>query len=156
MTQPLVVYGESSLDYDFGPGHPLTPLRFGPAIDLLRSLGATEFIDPPAATDEQLLRLHGAGYVAAIRAFGDDPGRPPAAGIGPGDCPPFGGMHAASARVAGGSLAAVERILAGEIEHVFHPGGGLHHAHHDRAAGFCIYNDPALAVARALDAGERV
>ena len=36
------------------------------------------------------------------------------------------------------------------------PAGGLHHAMRTRAAGFCIYNDVALAVARARDAGHRV
>ena len=77
-------------------------------------------------------------------------------GIGPGDCPPFDRMHEASAAVAGGSIDAVDRILAGEVEHAFHPGGGLHHAMAGRASGFCIYNDVALAVARARDAGHRV
>ena len=65
-------------------------------------------------------------------------------------------MHEAGAAVAGGSLRAVEAILRGEIEHAFHPGGGLHHAMPDRASGFCIYDDPALAIARAREAGRRV
>ena len=48
-------------------------------------------------------------------------------GIGEGgDCPPFAGMHEASAAVAGGSLRAMEAILRGDVEHAFHPGGGLH------------------------------
>ena len=45
-------------------------------------------------------------------------------------------------------LRAIEAILRGDVEHAFHPGGGLHHAMPDRASGFCIYNDPALAIAR--------
>ena len=65
-------------------------------------------------------------------------------------------MHQASAAVAGGSLAAMDLILSGQVEHAFHPGGGLHHAMASRASGFCIYNDVALAVARARDAGHRV
>jgi acetoin utilization protein AcuC len=77
-------------------------------------------------------------------------------GIGPGDCPAFRGMHEASALVAGGSIEAMDRILAGEERHAFQPGGGLHHAGRARASGFCIYNDVALAVARARDAGHRV
>ena len=43
-------------------------------------------------------------------------------------------------------LRAVEAILRGDVEHAFHPGGGLHHAMPDRASGFCIYDDPALAM----------
>ena len=82
---------------------------------------------------------------------------PDSAGIGPGDCPPFDGMHEASATIAGGSIDAVDRILRGESRsHAFNPGGGLHHAMAGRASGFCIYNDVALGVARARDAGHRV
>ena len=58
--------------------------------------------------------------------------------------------------VAGGSLRAMEAILRGDVEHAFHPGGGLHHAMPDRASGFCIYDDPALAIARARRDGLRV
>lgn len=157
MTGPLVVYGEASLDYDFGPEHPLTPRRFGPSIDLLRTIGATDFLAPRQATDDELARLHTSAYMRTVRRFSDDPWHHvPDAGIGPGDCPPFEGMHEASAAVAGGSIEAAERILSGEVEHAFHPGGGLHHAMAGRASGFCIYNDVALAVARARGAGHRV
>ena len=156
MTEPLVVYGPHSLDYDFGPEHPLTPRRFGPSIELMRSVGAENFIEPREATDAELRRLHTAEYIDVVKTFAHDPWRPPTMGIGPGDCPPFEGMHEASATVAGGSIDAVDRILAGEVEHAFHPGGGLHHASAARASGFCIYNDVALAVARARDAGHRV
>ena len=65
-------------------------------------------------------------------------------------------MHEAAAAVAGGSVRAMEAILRGDVEHAFHPGGGLHHAMRDRAWGFCIYNDPALAIARARRDGLRV
>ena len=61
-----------------------------------------------------------------------------------------------SAAVAGGSLRAVEAILRGDVEHAQHPGGGLHHAMPERASGFCIYDDPALAIARARRDGLRV
>ncbi len=156
MSDPLLVYGPASLDYDFGPEHPLTPRRFGPSIELLQTLGASDFLEPRMATDEELRRLHTADYIHTVRSFDHHPLRPPAAGIGPGDCPPFDGIHEASATVAGGSIDAIDRILAGEAEHAFHPGGGLHHAAAARASGFCIYNDVALAVARARDAGHRV
>src|SRR5207249_1323033 len=66
------------------------------------------------------------------------------------------GMQRAAASVAGGSRRAMEAILRGDIEHAFHPGGGLHHAMAERASGFCIYNDPALAIALARRAGLRV
>jgi acetoin utilization protein AcuC len=154
--QPLVVYGDAILEYDFGPEHPLTPRRFAPSIGLLRAIGAERFLEPRIATDEELGRLHTRDYIHTVRAFSDDPWHPASAGIGPGDCPQFDGMHDASATVAGGSIDAVDAVLSGAAEHAFNPGGGLHHAMAARASGFCIYNDVALAVARARDAGHRV
>jgi acetoin utilization protein AcuC len=156
MSEPLVIYGRQSLDYDFGPDHPLTPRRFGPSIELMRSVGAATFLEPREATDAELRRLHTPEFIDTVKTFTHDPWRPPAMGIGPGDCPPFEGIHEAAAAVAGGSIDAVDRILAGDVEHAFHPGGGLHHASAARASGFCIYNDVALGVARARDAGHRV
>lgn len=153
---PLLVVGPRSTTYDFGPGHPLTPRRFGPGIELLRAVGAEPGLAPEPASDDDLLRVHTAAYVAAVRRFSADPFRDPEAGIGPGDDPPFAGMHEAAAAVAGGSMRAMEAILRGDVEHAFHPGGGLHHAMPDRASGFCIYNDPALAIAVARTAGLRV
>ena len=156
---PLLVYGPRSLTYDFGPSHPLTPRRFGPAIDLLRLLGAEPGLAPEPATDEELLACHSARYIRVVERFSEadlDPWGESEAGIGPGDDPPFHGMHEAGAAVAGGSLRAMDAILRGDVLHAFHPGGGLHHAMPSRAAGFCIYNDVALAVARAREAGLRV
>ena len=153
----LLVYGPRSPSYDFGPGHPLTPRRFGPGIDLLRAVGATPGLAPEPVVDEELLACHSAGFVGVVRGFSSDPFGLPAAGIAEGgDVPPFRDMHEAGSMVAGGSLRAMEAILRGEVEHAFHPGGGLHHAMRDRASGFCIYNDVALAVARARRDGLRV
>jgi len=155
--EPIVVYSDAYLGYDFGPDHPLTPRRFRPSIDLIRAGGASAFVAPRIATDEELRRLHTGDYIDTVKRFSDDPwNRPYEAGIGAGDCPPFEDMHVASATIAGGSIDGVDRILGGESEHAFNPGGSLHHAMAGRASGFCIYSDVALAVARARDAGHRV
>ncbi|HEV7810435.1 MAG TPA: acetoin utilization protein AcuC, partial [Candidatus Limnocylindrales bacterium] len=157
--QPLLVFGPRSLDYDFGPSHPLTPRRFGPGIDLLRAVGAEPGLAPEPAPDDELLLAHTRQYVDVVRRFSEiDHGWMEAeAGIGVGgDDPPFKGMHDAAAAVAGGSIRAVEAILRGDVRRAFHPGGGLHHAMPARASGFCVYNDIALAVARARAEGLRV
>jgi acetoin utilization protein AcuC len=154
--EPILVFGPRSTDYDFGPYHPLTPRRFGPGIDMLQALGAVPGLAPEPASDEELLACHTAEYIETVRRCSADPTRPSERGIGPGDTPAFHGMHEAGAAVVGGSLRAVEAILRGEVEHAYHPGGGLHHAMPGRASGFCIYDDPALAIARARQAGLRV
>ena len=153
----LLVFGPRSPTYDFGPGHPLTPRRFGPGIDLLRAVGAEPGLAPEPALDDELEWCHSRGYIATVRRFSADPFGFPEAGIGVGgDDPPFAGMHDAAAAVAGGSLRAIEAVLRGDVEHAFHPGGGLHHAMPDRASGFCVYDDPALSIARARRDGLRV
>ena len=154
----LLVYGPRSATYDFGPGHPLTPRRFGPGIDLLRAVGARAGAGAGAGARRRAARgATTARYIEAVKRFSADPFGPPEAGIGEGgDDPPFAGMHEAAAAVAGGSIRAMEAILRGDVEHAFHPGGGLHHAMPDRASGFCIYDDPALAIARARRDGLRV
>ena len=155
-SRALVVYGPGSDSYDFGLLHPLTPRRFGPGIGLLRAYGADRFLAPEPASDAELALLHEPAYVDVVKRLSNDPDGPPERGIGPGDDPAFAGMHEAAATVAGGSLAAMREILAGQALHAFHPGGGLHHALAGRASGFCVYNDVALAVALARDAGHRV
>ncbi len=153
----LLVFGPRSPTYDFGPGHPLTPRRFGPGLDLLRAVGAEPGLAPEPAADDELAWCHTRRYIATVKGFSADPFGFPEAGIGVGgDDPPFAGMHDAAAAVAGGSLRAMEAVLRGEVEHAFHPGGGLHHAMADHASGFCIYDDPALAIARARRDGLRV
>src|SRR6185369_4751488 len=115
---------------------------------------------PEPATDEELRWCHTARYLDVVKRFSHEGAAAgwleAEAGIGPGDDPPFPGMHEAAAAVAGGSIRAMEAILRDEVAHAFHPGGGLHHAMASRASGFCIYDDPALAIARARQAGRRV
>ena len=153
----LLVYGPRSATYDFGPGHPLTPRRFGPGLDLLRAVGAIPGLEPEPAPDDELAWCHLEAYIEVVKRFSTAPYGPPKAGIAVGgDDPPFPGMHDAAAMVAGGSIRAMEAILRGEVDHAFHPGGGLHHAMPGRASGFCIYDDVALAIARARRDGLRV
>ncbi len=154
--RPLLIYGSASHEYDFGPDHPFTPRRFRPAIDLLRELGAHAFEAPRPASDDWIARVHDPTYIATVRMLSDYPEAGEMTGFDSRDTPAFYGMHRAAAAVVGGTLAGMDHILAGDRRHVFHPGGGLHHAFPALPSGFCIYNDLAVAIRRALDAGHRV
>ena len=70
-----------------------------------------------------------------------------------GDNPIFDRMHEAGAIVAGASVGAAQAVLSGRVAHAFNAAGGLHHAMASRASGFCVYDDPAIAIAWMLDQG---
>src|SRR5699024_10717779 len=63
-------------------------------------------------------------------------------------------MHADSARIAGASVTAIDAIRSGRSTRAVNIAGGLHHARPGAASGFCVYNDAAIAIRHALDAGE--
>ena len=66
-------------------------------------------------------------------------------------------MHEASALVAGATLAAARAVWHGEAGHAANIAGGLHHAMRRSASGFCVYNDPAIAIRWMLAEGaERI
>ena len=159
-----VDWDERLAAYDFGPGHPMAPVRVELAIELARAFGlfaeAGVSVEPPApATDGQLQMVHLQRYIAAVRlAGGPDPDSSILGfGLGTGDDPAFPGMHDASALVAGATLAAAHAVWNGAAQHGASIAGGLHHAMRESASGFCVYNDPAIAIAWLLMAGaERV
>jgi acetoin utilization protein AcuC len=65
-------------------------------------------------------------------------------------------MHEASLLTTGGTLVAMEEVLAGRVRVAFNGSGGLHHAMRSRASGFCIYNDPAIVCGLLADRGLKV
>lgn len=152
-----LVYRDALAAYDFGPAHPLRPERFTGAVALMRQHGliggdAMAVVEPQPANEEDLLRVHDAAYIAAVHEAGRDPRAfVPGHGIGPGDNPAFAGMHEAAALVCGAAVSAFQEVLEDRCDRALSPAGGLHHAHRDRAAGFCIYNDPAVGIAWALE-----
>jgi acetoin utilization protein AcuC len=142
-----VAWDDRLAGYDFGPGHPLAPVRIELTMALARELGVLSapgvtVAKPAQATEQDLETVHDADYIAAVRA-----GRAnPAFGLGTPDDPVFPGMHEASAQVAGATLAAASAMFSGQAEHGINVAGGLHHAMRRAASGFCIYNDPAIAI----------
>jgi acetoin utilization protein AcuC len=159
----LVWYGDDAPWYDHGPGHPLKPARVILTRALIHAYGLVEGsgvaeVAARDATDDELLLVHTGPYIDAVRRAGHgDESSWWDFVTQPLDNPPFPQMHEASARVAGASVVAAEAVLSGRAEHAFNPAGGLHHAMPERASGFCVYDDPAIAIAWLLAQGaERV
>ena len=159
MTGPVtVVWDEALAAYDFGPEHPLRPGRAQLTMALAREAGLlaeARLVGPEALSGADLARVHDLDYLAAVKAASAD-GRPVfERGLSVGDNPPFPGMHEAATLVCGATVAAAAAVLAGEPGHAFSPAGGLHHAMPGHTSGFCIYNDPAVAIAWMLEQGVR-
>ncbi len=155
-----VVWDEALRAYDFGPGHPLAPIRVQLAMRLAREFGllespGVEVLAPVVpATLEQIADVHDLEYIAAVQRASLDPRDADAGrGLGTPDDPAFLGMHEASALVAGATLAAAQAVHSGRAQHAVNIAGGLHHAMPDAAAGFCIYNDIGVAIAWLLAQG---
>jgi acetoin utilization protein AcuC len=155
-----VVYGPEYLEYDFGPGHPFTPVRWDRLHAILRQFDLpADWITPEAASDDDILTVHSLPFVEAVKSASAGHGtiRPGFMGLGTGDVPIFYGMHEATQAVCGGSLEAARLVRhAAGSQRVLQLGGGLHHAMPGHAAGFCVYNDVAMAIRRLLDGGMRV
>jgi acetoin utilization deacetylase AcuC-like enzyme len=157
-----ILWDERLISYNFGPGHPLNPVRIELTIALAREYGVLDHsnvkVAPFKAADDELLGLvHEADYIAAVKRAGET-GRPDERhGLGSMDNPVFLGMHEASALVAGASAMGALAVWTGGAQHAANISGGLHHALAGAASGFCVYNDPAIAIAALLEAGaERV
>ena len=156
-----VVWDPAMTAYNFGHSHPMAPERMELTAKLAGSLGLLDLdhvtvAAPEVAADEELCSVHSPEFVASVRRVSENPATPDEArGLGTEDDPAFAGMHEASARLAGGSLLAAAAVLDGSAVRAVNFGGGMHHASRDRASGFCIYNDAALAIQRLLDGGIR-
>ncbi len=136
------------------------PGRLAMTMALAREVGVLSrpglrIVAPQQASDEILALVHDPAYIdvvrgAPLRQFGNILAR---YGLGVQDNPVFDLMHDASALVTGGTVDAARAVRRGEAAHAVNLAGGLHHAMPSRAAGFCIYNDPAVAIAWLLADG---
>jgi len=140
------IYHDEYLKYQFGSDHPFQPIREKYALDILRELeifdDKAKIYEPERATKDDLRPVHMENYIQYVEEMCEK-------GYGfldLGDTPAKKGLFEGSLRVVGGSILGAKLIIEGEADHAFNPGGGLHHAKKDMAAGFCVFNDIAIAV----------
>src|SRR5712692_3776766 len=143
-----LVWDEGFLNYNFGPQHPLRPIRIKLTYELIRSKGilqqeTVEVIKPRRASREEILLFHEEDYVRLVEQYS----KKGSGLLDMGDTPAFKGCYEATSLVAGASIVAANEVMGGRLSHAFNPSGGLHHAHPERASGFCIFNDPAVVIA---------
>ncbi|MEU8716897.1 acetoin utilization protein AcuC [Streptomyces sp. NPDC048663] len=156
-----LMWDEAVTGYDFGPDHPMDPVRLAltrKLVDAFELDRAVKVVAAKPAGESTLRLVHREDYVEAVRAASADPAAADASyGLGTLDDPAFAGMHEVSALIAGQSVGAAEAVWRGDADHAVNFAGGLHHAMPGAASGFCVYNDASLAIARLLELGaERV
>ncbi len=146
--------------HDMGAGHPECPQRLDAIADRLLSSGVLDVLDQrvaPAAPITDLELAHGRMHIASLRGLTDSLRDDISAG-GPSHTPidPDTTMNIhtweAALSAAGAALAATDAVIAGELENAFcsvRPPG--HHACHDKAMGFCFFNNVAIAARYALE-----
>ena len=157
-----VVFDSSLTEYDFGPSHPMSPVRVDLTMRLADELGVVggrlRRVDAPMASEDVIATIHDPGLIEAVVKAGTTPNAYfERRGLGTEDNPVFPGMHHAAAHIVGASMEAFRQVWTRESLHSVNITGGLHHAMRDRASGFCIYNDVAVGIQYLLDQGaERV
>ena len=157
------VYDDALSRHVLRPGHPMRPVRLQHTYELLRAYGAFEdesalLVRPRAATLEELATFHTETYIEAVRRLSS--GEEQATGqhgfSDDGDNPVYEGMYEAALLSTGASVQAAELVADGAAPAAFAPAGGLHHAMRGWASGFCIFNDPVIAINALRKRGLRV
>ena len=161
-----VVWDEAVTGYNFGPSHPMHPLRLDLTAKLAMDFGLFDVENVHVHRVEEieedtLANLHDADFIAAVKALGDGASLSDEDakkyGIGTEDVPGFEKMHGASAMLFQGSVDSARAIISGDYPHAVNFTGGMHHAMPGHASGFCVYNDVAGAITQFLNAGyERI
>ncbi len=164
MRQAVFVYDNALSTHVLRDDHVMRPTRLRYTYELLEAYNAfdgvaSRVVAPRYATEEELLGFHTSDYIEAVRRLsrGDRMSNQMRYGFSDsGDNPVYPGMFEAAALSTGASVVAAEIVASGQADVAFNVAGGLHHAMPDQASGFCIFNDPVIAIHYLLKRGLKV
>jgi acetoin utilization deacetylase AcuC-like enzyme len=146
--------------HDMGRGHPECPARLSAIADHLLATGLMDVLDPREAPLAQLADLelaHDREYIASLQNLAEGLTQRAACGdprLSTVDLDTWMNAYSwnAALRAAGAAVAATDAVMADELENAFcstRPPG--HHACRDKAMGFCLINNVAVAALHALE-----
>lgn len=147
-----IVYTHAAcLEHRPGTHHPESPERLKAVLQALRTpaFAALEWREAPLGTREQVELIHDPAFIDEVADLAPSSGF---ATLDGGDTVMSPGSWEAVMRCVGAACAGVDAVMNGEASNVFcatRPCG--HHAEPDRAMGFCIFNQAAIAAVHALE-----
>lgn len=159
----LLLTHPAFVEHDTGYGHPERADRMR-AIDKVlvhESYNALKRAEAPMRVDveEEILRVHPRDHLDRIKGLAEVVRTRSTSMHIDGDTVMSPGTYEAAIRAVGAGLDAVDEVMTGRVANAFcqvRPPG--HHAETDRAMGFCLFSNAAIAAhyARARHGAERV
>lgn len=162
MKRAAFIYSDQMSRHVLRPDHVMKPDRLRYTFELLESYGilnASSVIHPRIAAEDELKTFHTAEYIQAVKSLSSGLNKETAAQFNfseVGDNPVYLGMYESALLSTGASVVGAELLLEDKADVTFNISGGLHHAMKTNASGFCIFNDPVIAINTILAKGKRV
>ncbi|ORE00615.1 HDAC1 [Hepatospora eriocheir] len=129
--------------FNYGPSHPMNPIRVTMTHSLVHSYGLDRHMDIYKPTPTRMT-YHTNKYINNLGIHSTE------------DCPAFDGLNEYCERYSSASINAAQLLNTGENDIVINWSGGFHHAKKEEASGFCYLNDIVMCIQRLLTKHRKV